>query len=72
MTKENKELILRWFKKIAQMAEDRKTEDDSVMDDVQCLDEIKVLAKEAAEFIEYYLDCQLPPNEFVGVVSKFN
>lgn len=57
MTKENKELILRWFKKIARMAKDRKTENGNVMDDAQCLDEIKVLAKEAAEFIEYYLDC---------------
>lgn len=56
MTKENKELILRWFKKIARMAKDRKTEDGNVMDDAQCLDEIKVLAKEAAEFIDCWLD----------------
>lgn len=56
MTKEEKELILRWFKRIAQMAEDRKTIDGNVMDDAQCLDEIKVLAKESAEFVEYWLD----------------
>lgn len=54
MTKEDKDLLIRWFKRIAQMAEDRKTRDGHIMDDAECLDEIKVLAKEAYEFIEKY------------------
>ena len=54
MTKEEKALLLRWFDRIAQMADDRKTLTGEVMDDAHTLDEIKVLAKESAEFIEKY------------------
>lgn len=54
MTKEEKELLLRWFDRIAQMADDHKTLEGEVMDDAECFDEIKALAKDASEFIRMY------------------
>lgn len=54
MTKEEKALLLRWFDRIAQMADDRKTLTGEVMDDAHTLDEIKALAKDASEFIKMY------------------
>lgn len=56
MTTEEKYLIKHWFEHIAQMADDRKTLNGEVMDDAHCLDEIRVLAANSAEFIETYWD----------------
>lgn len=53
----NKELIIKWFEHIAQIADDRKTVNGFVMKDSDALDEIKVKAKECVQYIkEYGLD----------------
>jgi len=52
MDKEQKELILSWFNHIEQMATDRKTLNNVVMDFQSCLDEIRVLAKNSQEYIK--------------------
>ncbi len=51
MDKEQKELILKWFSHIEQMATDRKTLNGEVMDFQSCLDEIRCLAKNSQEYI---------------------
>lgn len=56
MTQEEKNRIKGWFDHIAQMASDRKTIMGNVMDDAHCLDEIKVYAKEASDFIEEHFN----------------
>ena len=53
MNKEElKELIIEWFSHIEQMATDRKTANGNVMGYQECLDEIKVLAKNSKEFVD--------------------
>lgn len=52
MDKETKELILCWFNHIEQMATDRKTLNGYTMDFQDCLDEIRVLAKNSQEYIK--------------------
>lgn len=55
MTNEEiKDLILTWFAHIEQTANDRKTANGYVMDYQDCLDEIKVLAKNSQEFIKLH------------------
>lgn len=51
---EEKDLIVSWFNHIEQMATDRKTLNGAVMEPMEALDEIKVLAKNSAEFIEKF------------------
>lgn len=48
---ELKELIIEWFSHIEQMSTDRKTANGDVMDYQDCLDEIKVLAKNSKDFV---------------------
>lgn len=52
MTQQEKDVIISWFNRIEQMATDRKTLNGAVMEPMQALDEIKVLAKNSADFIE--------------------
>ena len=52
MNNEEKELIITWFEHIAQIADDRKTAGGMVMEYWATLDEIKVLAKNSAEYIK--------------------
>ena len=56
MTKEEKDLIISWFNHIEQMATDRKTLNGAVMEPMETLDEIKVLAKDSVEVIEKFWD----------------
>jgi hypothetical protein len=51
MKNENKELAVKWFRHIAQMATDRKTANGKEMDFQSTLDEIKCIAKEAMEYL---------------------
>ena len=52
MTNEEKELVTRWFEHIAQIADDRKTANNEVMEDWAALDEIKAIAKNSLYYIE--------------------
>lgn len=52
MTQEDKENIICWFEHIAQIADDRKTANDVVMEDWAALDEIKVIAKDSVYYIK--------------------
>ena len=57
MTQEElKEFIIEWFSHIEQMATDRKTANGNVMCYQECLDEIKVLAKNSREFVDRYFE----------------
>lgn len=56
MTRDEKDLIKNWFDHIVQMATDRKTITGNVMDDAHCLDEIKVLGKNASDYIKEHWD----------------
>lgn len=53
----NEELgvVARWFYSIAKLADDRKNANGVVMSDVDTLQEIKIKAKIAAEYVENYL-----------------
>lgn len=53
---ELKDLIIKWFSHIEQMATDRKTVNGFVMDYQDCLDEIKVLAKDSREFVDEHFE----------------
>lgn len=50
----DKELIIEWFKRIAQIADDKKTLNGVVMKNSEVLDEIKCLASNCVEYIEKY------------------
>jgi len=52
------ELITYWFDHIAQIADDRKTANGTVMEDWAALDEIKCLAKNSSEFIKMHYKSQ--------------
>lgn len=52
------ELITYWFDHIAQIADDRKTANGTVMEDWAALDEIKCLAKNSSEFIKRHYKAQ--------------
>lgn len=52
---EDKELIIDWFEHIAQIADDRKTANGVVMTPEHALDEIKVIAKDAAYYVDKHL-----------------
>ncbi len=52
---EEKNLIKMWFEHIAQIADDRKTANGAVMEDWAALDEIKVIAKDAAYYVENFI-----------------
>lgn len=52
------ELITHWFDHIAQIADDRKTANSTVMEDWAALDEIKCLAKNSSEFIKMHYKSQ--------------
>lgn len=57
MTQEElKEFIIEWFSHIEQMATDRKTANGNVMGYQECIDEIKVLAKNSREFVDRYFE----------------
>lgn len=51
-----KELIIEWFSHIEQMATDRKTANGNVMGYQECLNEIKVLAKDSREFVKRHFE----------------
>ena len=51
----NISLIIKWFDQIAQMADDRKTQNGFVMDYQETLDEIKCLAKQSREYVEMFM-----------------
>lgn len=53
---ELEELVLSWFNHIEQLSSDRKTANGFVMDYQGCLDEIKVIAKEAQEYLKIQKD----------------
>ena len=48
-------IVARWFYSIAKLADDRKNANGVVMSDVDTLQEIKIKAKIAAEYVENYL-----------------
>lgn len=52
------ELITHWFDHIAQIADDRKTANGTVMEDWAALDEIKCLAKNSSEFMKMHYKAQ--------------
>ena len=54
MGDKEKKLAIEWFKHIQQLATDRKTGNGFVMTMRETLDEIKVLAKGAAECLETF------------------
>lgn len=54
MTQKQKEIIKLWFDHIKQMATDKKTLNNVVMEDSFCLDEIRTLACNASEFVERF------------------
>ena len=54
MTQKQKEIIKLWFDHIKQMATDKKTLNNVVMEDSFCLDEIRALACNASEFVERF------------------
>ena len=53
---ELKGLIIEWFSHIEQMATDRKTANGDVMDYQECLNEIKVLAKDSRVFVDRHFE----------------
>lgn len=55
LEEDDKELIVKWFEHIAQIADDRKTANGFVMKESDALDEIKVKAKECAEYIKEFI-----------------
>lgn len=48
-------IVARWFYSIAKLADDRKNANGVVMSDADALQEIKIKAKIAAEYVENYL-----------------
>ena len=52
---ENISLIIKWFYQIAQMADNRKTQNGFVMNHQETLDEIKCLAKHSKEYVEMFM-----------------
>lgn len=48
-------VVTRWFYNIAKLADDRKNANGVVMSDTDALQEIKIRAKIAAEYVEDYL-----------------
>ena len=49
------EMIIRWFKHIEQLATDRKNSNGCIMTIDECANEIRVLAKDSAEYIEKWI-----------------
>lgn len=49
------EMIVRWFKHIEQLATDRKNSNGWVMTIDECANEIRVLAKDSAEYVEKWI-----------------
>lgn len=49
--KDTLKLAEQWFRHIAQIADDRKTANGAVMNYSEALDEIRVLARESAQYI---------------------
>ena len=49
--KDTLKLAVRWFGHISQIATDRKTANGAVMNYSEALDEIRVLARESAQYI---------------------
>ena len=64
-----KDLIVSWFEHIEQMATNRKTANGSVMGFQECLDEIRVLAKESQEFMKSYIDEVIEKKNYYLVLS---
>ena len=52
---EDKELIVKWFELISQIAEDRKTPYGFRMEDSDVLDDIKFKAKKFAEYVKRFV-----------------
>ena len=52
MNPEEKDLLLHWFKHVAQLATDKKTANDVVMSDEDAFAEIASLAKNACFYVE--------------------
>lgn len=48
-------IVARWFYSIAKLADDRKNANGVVVSDADALQEIKIKAKIAAEYVENYL-----------------
>lgn len=53
---DTKKLVLKWLNHIEQLAFDRKTGNGFVMNFQDCLDEIKVIAKDAQEYLKIETD----------------
>ena len=51
----DKELIIGWFNRIAQMADDKKSLNGVIMEDSDAFDNIRCLALESAEYIEKFI-----------------
>lgn len=56
MNKEQKDLVMYWFKHIEQLATDRKTANGYVMGFQDTLDEIRCLAKNSQEYINKHIE----------------
>ena len=52
MTQEDKELVIKWFKTIQQIATDRKNANGFVMEDADALLNIKIHAKDAIDYLK--------------------
>lgn len=53
-------IVAKWFYGIAKLADDRKNANGVVVSDADALQEIKVKAKIAAEYVETYLLIEKP------------
>ena len=53
------ELLIAWFNKIERMASEKTTEVGFVMDEKTALNEIRILARDAAEFVKRYMDVRM-------------
>lgn len=51
MAQEDKELVIKWFKTIQQIATDRKNANGFVMKDADALLNIKIHAKDAIDYL---------------------
>lgn len=51
MTNEDKELVIKWFKTIQQIATDRKNANGFVMKDADALLNIKIHARDAIDYL---------------------
>lgn len=55
MNPEEKDLLLHWFKHVAQLATDKKTSNGVVMSDEGAFAEIAVLAKDDCYYVQKHL-----------------